>query len=211
MTQEQVISKIKKLLELASSPNENEAKLAMEKAQRLMQEYCIENTLLNEEERRIEVREYSAPFSFPGLAEFIPTICFTISSLFGGYVLVKGKTPLIYAYPTNQVVIKHAVDCILNQGREDCVKEFAKTRSLAFLPSFWAGFNEGLANKFKPLAPEKGIEIWDAAKAAAQKNAKGSYNIGSYGYSAGLNAGKSSGENATIRPGVNPQFGGYLK
>jgi hypothetical protein len=93
---ETIIERIKKLLELTTSPNEAEAKQAMEFAKRLMAKYSVQFTDLSQEEiQQAITREYywnDTAFSKQGVFEQMPEIMNIIAPIFGVQVLIYTKT-----------------------------------------------------------------------------------------------------------------------
>lgn len=92
MSNERIISKIKKLLALSKSSNANEAAIALNQAQKLMKEYDID--LAN-----IEIKEEinGRQFAYSG-GSYVPSIASIIKDVFGVEVLVQGNAKRKVSY-----------------------------------------------------------------------------------------------------------------
>ena len=92
MSNERIISKIKKLLALSKSSNANEAAIALNQAQKLMKEHNID--LVN-----IEVKEEvnGRQFAYSG-GSYVPFIASIIKDTFGVEVLVQGNAKRKVSY-----------------------------------------------------------------------------------------------------------------
>jgi hypothetical protein len=223
MTDEKIIDKIKKLLELAASPNENEAKLAYNRAKDLMAKYSV--SLADTENRLQEILQeiYTVPPAVsPILYEHLPYIIMEISRPFGVFVLVFGawykRSDLsggikLVGFKTNIEVAKHAVDCILNQCIADYRAEYRKQRSVSFAPAFWKGVASALQDRFKQdESSETGLVVYDPVRQFMNKFVASQHMMGGSNLDDAFNAGKQSATNAQIRPGVQSNFtGGLLK
>lgn len=208
-----IISKIKKLLELANSPNEAEAKLAFSRAQELIQKYAV-NITEDIKEQVIEV-EYIPPIKSPSARPFIPEIAFTIASMFGCISLVGNKREArLIGFPTNIEIATFAIDSILNQLNADCKEGIKKHRSLSFAAAFWDSAASTIRKRFtQHKEVGKGLILYDHARAFVDekypKLGKYSANLNSSSLH-GLESGRISGNAAQIRHGVQSHERGNL-
>lgn len=214
MTEDKIVEKIKKLLALASSPNENEAQLAMERAQSLMAEYCIqENQFFDRNSLNVTFREsvifelYTSPFNASrGLQKELPQIVHTIGRIFGCMCMIWRPTLeyRIYGFKTNIEITKYTIDAILNQARIDYQIGYRKARTISFDESFWKAFAIILRERFQKHVEEStGLVIYDAVRAKIKELSKGIY-ISHNGTDsiAGVKAGQLSGSSVSIHPGI---------
>jgi hypothetical protein len=215
MSDEKVIEKIKKLLELAASPNENEAQLAYRRAQDLMVKYCVSLRDTEEKPETIVQIPYELKIKkVSGLQDVLPFVALAVGKQFGVYVLVQkfDQPILLVGFPTNITVVAHALDCILNQCMIDFRKGFAEYRSVSFAPAFWKGVQSALKRRFEQKeVSETGLVVYDPVKKYMEQF-KASRPWGSVDAAseAGAQAGFAAGTSAQIRPGVNANYGGKL-
>ena len=210
MTQEQQIDKIKKLLELSSSPNEHEATLAYAMAVKLMEKYCLSFVDLETEQEAKKIVQviYIPPKITSGLIDALPGLVMSIGPKFGVYCLVskRYRTISLVGFATNCEVVKHALDCIINQGLVDFRIGYSKERSISFGPSFWLGFREMIFRRFTTSNEEsasKAMVVYDAVKEyMASFSTTTNWSEMNTQAQTGLMAGLESGANAQIRPGV---------
>jgi len=206
MTQEQVIEKIKKLLALAASPNEHEAKSAMEMAQRLMSEYSVG---INDTVEQVTSSEYLPPFMSQTNGIFIMQVIATVAGVFNVAVLAKNTGKVIpdikafkfFGYETNIIVAKHACDCVIQQGRLDYLEAFKKAKfEITFSVGFWKGFSETIKARFRSMWKlDDAISLQlIGAKGIMTLSPVAGNSVDSY------RAGTESGSRVQIRPGVNP-------
>jgi hypothetical protein len=197
MMDSKVYEKIQKLLELATSPNEHEAKSAMEFARKLMLQYNINNF-----QRQITtlVANYPKQSTIPTF----PRIVNVLVRVFGCGVTYSKECNIveIYGFADNIKVAEYAIEMVCNQALVDYRAEYAKYRSLSFREGFWQGFANGLYAKFKgdmmaSKAAEEYKPVWDfMARFNFDKSAQSTTDA------AGVLVGSTFGANATIRRGV---------
>lgn len=210
-----IIERIKKLLELASSPNENEARRAMELAQLLMEKYSISYADTNQEEAKpnIITKPYINEFAFskPGIFEHIPAMMAIIPPIFGVFGIVNLSGSLsrrvkgfqLVGFPSNIEIAAYALDSLIAQGILDAKREYKKFRTITFGQSFWSGFTQGLNQKFNPYYEiGKGLVVYDPVKQWMADNIKGTFALN---YTDGIakETGIKSGLRAEIRQGLN--------
>lgn len=213
-----LVERVKKLLSLASSPNENEAKLAMQKAQELIAKYCIDLSDTNNVEDIIE-EPYECPVKSPALQEHLPYISFTIAGIFSCTSLIKGssftqailrsKQIFLVGYKTNILITKHALDSILNQLNAEFKRQYKIEKSIGFSTAFWLGARDQICKRFKPESKVgkegTGIVLYDKVKDYINTKYP---NLGIYkgeshsNYKEGIAAGIKAGDEVSIRPGV---------
>ena len=111
LNEKELIEKIKKLLALAASPNENEAQLAMSKAQELMAKYCI--NIIEEKDLVITSEIYYTNVKLP-FAELI-YISNVISRIFGCITIISNVIEM-HGYSTNIKIVKFSIDSVLAQA-----------------------------------------------------------------------------------------------
>jgi hypothetical protein len=209
---ESLIEKVKKLLALAASPNENEAKLAMSKAKDLIAKYCLDLSQENKTEDIIE-SVYTFSKTTPSMEHLLPMICLAVTKQFGVYVLIQGRvhpTIKFVGYRTNIEVAKHAADCILNWGFSDYRRLYKLYRTISFGQGFWEGFARGVAERFKdpPEKQELALVVYDAVKRYMEKFETANLNL--TGQLLGQNEGRKSGTDAQLHPGMNTGNTGNL-
>lgn len=218
MTDQKVIEKIKKLLELTTSPNEHEASLAMDQAKKLMLKHSInESNYLNSGVAPEIINEvYSNPiFGKHGVKEAIAGIITTIAPIFGchGFTKKEGNFRSYYlmGFKTNIEITKFGLDSLLAQGAIDARREYKKFRTVTFGLSFWSGFSDGLNTKFGKVKDqtETGIELYDKVKEKLNEKCKGTFSPDNYSGVA-REIGFRSGTDAQIRSGIATQSSGKL-
>ena len=205
MTEQSLIEKIKKLLALSSSPNENEAALALQMAKNLMKQY---NITLADDNPIIEAT-YNSPFKSVGLNDVLPNIACIVAGIFDGYALTSNSEDVrLFSYKSNCEVIKHGIDCILNQLYADFKIAYAKQKSISFSYGFWKGALKGLNSRY---AKEMSISTDITHKLNLQYPNLGYYE-NTVDSETGQDIGLESGKNAQLRRGVsNSSFGGFLE
>ena len=207
MIEDKIIDKIKKLLALSASPNENEAQLALEKAQKLMADYCISRNKLYSFEKPLEVisKLYNPPFHpSRGLQKELPHIAGTISRIFGCMGLIQGNRPAIYGFQTNIEIVQYTLDTILNQAIIDYRIGYAKARSITFDESFWKAFSTALMMRFlKHITEGNGLIIYDPVRAHINSLTLGVWNnkTGTDSQS-GSDYGQNAGDSVQIVSGI---------
>lgn len=209
-----VIDQIKKLLALASSPNENEAKLAFQRAQELMLKHNIDSGAINDRERILDINldsisEYYPPNFKPALAyhKWEPWILTSVMHIFGTWTLIhslKGSVTSynLHGFPTNIDIALYTFGVVVQQGQSEFRKGYLKHRSITYAEGYWAGFVKAFTDRYKDeIARSMNNLIYaDIAAIVEAKNPKAfTTSIDSaigYGY------GEEIGGNVTIRPGV---------
>jgi len=211
-----IIEKIKKLLELTTSSNENEAQRAMEAAMRLMEKYSINYIEdIDVKEKILKVKWWPASADKRGLIEQVPAIVAIISPIFGvhGIILSSGsrvKQLFLVGYPANIEIAKFAIDSIINQAIIEARIEYKKYRSTLFNYEFYTGYVEGLRKKFaKSSSDSQSITVYDPIKQYVADNTKGSFAGESFNGDA-INSGIEAGLRAELRKGLNTSNTGKL-
>lgn len=215
-----IIEKIKKLLELTTSPNESEAKLAMERAQKLMAQHSISEIditdpdNINIESKIIRQEYWSRHFSKNAVLNAMPPILSTIPPIFGCYALIVNRNQTrsyeLVGFLSNIEITRFALDSLLEQGMLDYQQGYQRYRSISFGHGFWPGFATGIQRKFSQHKEEsKGIILYDKVKQYLSSIATGDFN-----YQAdrgiGRELGIESGLKAEIRKGIESTNKGKL-
>lgn len=211
---EKLIEKIKKLLALSKSSNENEAKIAMLKAQELLakhklsikeiKDYKIADDSIREKISSISFRQGKWKAKLGGL----------ISENFGCYQYFKtNKSQTIAFFGREEdiivcnIVLEYAVDSILSTVKRLRYQYFREGYSTKGLENDYAlGFIDGLKNMFeeqKRKNQEWGLVlVKDAEVVEAYSNIKfkGSINTNTSfkGYTEAYEKGKEDGEKFSI-------------
>ncbi len=218
MTKDEALDKIKKLLALAASPNESEAKLAVAKAQILMTKFNIEKfEQIDQEETKVIRSIYEPPDSLKGtesIYQSLASVANTIAKILGGkaiHVIGQHERIDLWGFPTNLEIIKYTCDCILIQGISDYKEAYKKYRTIGLKPVFWNSFAIAIYDKFGKLKNnEPGLVLYDKVDEAANLAYKlvnmPAISIGSYGEESG----RQSGQNAQIRPGIKTNQQGRM-
>lgn len=211
MNQETLVETIKKLLALAASPNENEAQLAMKRAQDLIARFSV-SIAEDVQEKIIEVI-YECPSKSPGLHRQLPQICSTLAPIFGCHSLWFPRMNQIrlIGFATNTKVATFAIDSVIAQVMIDFKTEYKKYRSVAFSDGFFVGVVKALQKRFsEQIKVGTGLVLYDKAKAyidATFQFIRGdSITHGTFG----LQSGFKSGSEAQIRSGLTSQSTGKL-
>lgn len=214
-----IFEKVKKLLELAASPNEHEARLAFLKAQELIAKHSLNMAENNNTEGIVE-REYTLKIPpSSGFMETFPEIAHAISQPFGVYILVSARKRSapnkieLVGFPTNTQVAEYAIDCVLNQCFSDLHAAYKENPSLGFAHNFWKGVSKALNLRFRvDSINEKGLIIYDKVKQYMDKFPSTNFLRTQVDGKSGLEEGLRSGESAQLRPGiVSTQSGKLLK
>lgn len=216
MENQALIDKVKKLLELAGSPNENEAKLAYERAQALIAKYSLDLSGENKPEAIVQV-DYVCSYRSGGLSEVLPFMAQALGKPFGTYVLIrpwKGNQVVLVGFATNVKVTAYAIDSVLAQLMQDFRREFKKYRTVAFSTNFWNGALQAIQKRFEEAGDkaETGLVVYDPVRAfMASFTGSAKLSAGSADTQAGLSAGAAAGNAVSIRQGVEaPSFRGKL-
>jgi hypothetical protein len=218
---ERITEKIKKLLELATSPNEHEARRAMEMAQKLMIQFNISEALLTDSisSEAIEEIDYSNEhFNRLGVREQLPRIVKTIGRIFGCFglydrrgtgVIAKVK---LYGYPTNLKIAQYALDSIFAQGFIEYKAAYKKHRSAMIGLEFWDGYAFGLQRKFDQFASRESnnaLAIYDPVAQYAKDRSAGTFSLSNFEGDA-RSAGIEAGMRAEIRSAITSSSKGSL-
>lgn len=218
MTDEKIIEKIKKLLELAASPNENEARLAYNRAKDLMAKYSVDITAEDTKSKEIVELVYIPDFKSPNsLWDYMPQIALAIVKPFGVFVLMhnwankNSRKMKFVGFKTNIEVAEHAVDCIVNQCLADFRLKFAEERSMAFAPAFWSGVARALTARFaQSSVNETGLVVYDPVKKFMEKYKPAEFLGANSNAENAARAGFESGNSAQIRSGITTGNQGKL-
>lgn len=214
-----IIERIKKLLELTTSPEENEAKHAMEMAKKLMIKYSVQFEDLSSDQIKAEINQteyWNDIINKPGLIEQIPSIIAVITPIFGVYACVgscAGKIVglKLVGFPVNIEIAKFALDSILAQGLIESRVQYKKFKTVSFGPSFWKGFTIGLNKKFHSYSAEKdGIVVYDKVKEFLKSISKGVFENPEVMDGVAVESGINAGLKAEIRHGINAANTGKL-
>lgn len=222
MTREKLIETIQKLLSLATSSNENEAKLAMSRAQELMAKYSIDLAATENSKKKILEIDYNAPpfatlndqpFRPISLIKITPYVAGEIARIFGCYSMIymkNGQTKLL-GYETNLEVCVFALDSVFNQAYVEYRKGYRIDRSITYAESFWMAFSQKLQERFKEnIQHSEGLVIYDPVKQEFDQMTKGL--SGSFSFNganqAGVNAGRETANSVELRKGVVATEGG---
>jgi hypothetical protein len=210
---EKIIEKIKKLLELAASPVEAEARLAKKRAEELIAKYSIK--LVEESDKPLEILHvpYELKIKNPptGLREILAHLALAVGRQFGVYPLLNDdrKSFKLVGFETNIKLVDYAIDCVVNQGMADFRAGYAKARSMAFAPEFWQGFLLGLSEKFKSdNSQEQGLVVYDPVKDHMKQFGTATTTFTKSDLLEGQHAGRQSGANVQIRKGVDTSYQG---
>ena len=213
-----IVERIKKLLELSTSPNENEARSAMDMAQRLMLQYSISESELhpNDCESAIVMSEYwNNAFSRQGVIDNAPTILNVICPIFGVHALIRSRLQKVsgidmFGFITNLDIARFALDSIFAQGSIEARIAYKKYRTTTFGDSFWRGYAIGIHEKFSQYKEaSNGIALYDKVKAHRNQLAQGTFKplpADTFAQESGRNAGLR----AELRRGITQSNTGKL-
>lgn len=198
--------KIKKLLALASSPNENEASLAMSRARELMAKYSvsIKETEIHAQEVLNEEYYFSQYFT-SAAGRWIPLIVNDIVTNFGVIPYLKEAKIILCGFKTNLNLAIYACDVILNQLNAEYKLEYRNHRTFSFGDAFWQGAASAINRKFTiPQDQQAGLIVYDPVKAKVNEicGNRTTNLSGSSDYLDGVNAGVAAGNNAQLYRGV---------
>lgn len=221
MSDSKIIEKIKKLLELASNANENDAErsLAMQRAQDMMLKHAIaENEISLQDAKELEIirEDYHNDIIFTkqGVQPVFPAIMAIIAPLFGcqglQYMDKNGAVTKygIVGFKHNVEVVKYAVDSILQQGLLAAREAYKIHRTITFGNSFWSGYAMGLTEKFSEnVKRAEGIELYDRVKNSLKGLDK---TEGQFTQGIANKIGKQAGLNAEIRKPIEEKKSGVL-
>lgn len=213
-SQESLIEKVKKLLELSSSPNPHEAQLAFSRAQAMIAKYSLDLSQENKPEQ-ITFAYYELKIKSAGIKEYLHSIVDTIAKIFSCHSLrnVTSARIRIFGYPTNLQIADYAIDSIINQLNSDLKEEAKKHRTISFSAAFWQSASEELSRKF--VAQSKigtGLVLYDKVKDYIYQSCKIVPTDAVHGstYSAGFSSGQDSARKAQIRSALSSNSGGKL-
>ena len=105
---DRIIEKIKKLLTMAERGTENEAKVAMLKAQRLAAEYEIDINKLNQEKRDEKIVKAYTDYS--AASRWVTDLATVIAHNFRSDIFISNKKIALIGYETDTVLIKNILD-----------------------------------------------------------------------------------------------------
>ncbi len=221
MTQEKVEELIKKLLDLAASPEQHEADLAMERAKELMLKYNIQQSSLASETEQLKVdrQPYVVPFRASSFAlKQMPLICTTLCKNFNVFVSITLSTGVIefWGFPLNIKLARYACDAILNQLQMKWREEYRKARTISFTENYWIGAAQGIYAKFRiktPTTDIKALTLYNKVEQEFTAHVKGVWSTGGLDKNAAAQAvGNAAGKEAEIYRGITVQNGGkFLK
>ena len=223
INEQKIIDKIKKLLELASSPNENEAKSAMKMAQKLMIQFNLDDVKIGTHHAVVEPilqQEYwNDIINRSGVIEVMPRIVDTIGPIFGvfGLYQIKRRSGTIQGiklngFKSNLEITRFALDSLLAQGLADYRIEFKKYKSAMFGLEFWSGFGIGIERKFKSFGSKSdnsALVIYDRVLERVKSLANSSFQIQTFNGNA-IQSGIDAGLRAEIRKGLTQTNQGKL-
>ena len=157
MMNEKIIEKIKKLLSLAESNNENEALSSLTKARKLMAKYKIEmSEIQSEQENKEKIIKDDFGVTYNGRQVWKGSLSVIISDNFGCYCYVDNPTKniIILGKETEVKVVQQLILFginIIEKESDKLVKEYKRagrsTRGLT--KEYGLGFCEGVKEKFE--------------------------------------------------------------
>lgn len=151
---EKLIDKIRKLLRLSDSPNENEAKLAMEKALEIAQQHGIELSKITTEVKTNSISDESIQMGqrLPIVGNYVFCI---LNKFFNVKVLTSGsramgKSVILVGTPENISIAKH-IYTFLSGVMEDSWKTYYNSRNipLSERKNYYLGFFTELSRKLE--------------------------------------------------------------
>ena len=157
MVEEKIIDKIRKLMALAGSPNENEAKLAMMRAQQMMAKYNLSKrdidkispSMIITKKVSGDVKRSPTWMAVLGkiIADNFKCYCYRQETIGGSVVMMKGLeedieiAEVVYAYATGYI------EAATRKLRRDLRK--AGTPTCGHTNDYIAGFLEGIKKQFE--------------------------------------------------------------
>lgn len=198
--------KIRKLLDLASSPNEHEAKLAMDRARELMAKYCITLEDTVETKPIVTSLDYTPPIRLNNANfKYTTMIVNTLSKHFGVIpTIMNGNQLHVYGFSKSLKLAFYAFDTIFNQLNAAFRVGYSRERSITFSEAFWFGAAQSIHRKFKLEVTEyNALTVYDPVKAKIAE-----MNLGASKYDVnpasmrGQLAGQSAGQEASFYKGV---------
>jgi hypothetical protein len=159
--------KIRKLLDLAGSPNEHEAKLAMDRARELMAKYCITIEDRPEEKPEVIYEIYTPPIRVNNANfKYTTMIVNTLSKHFGVILIIDMTFIRIYGFPKSIKLAFYAFDTIFNQLNAAFRIGYSHERSITFSESFWYGAAFEIHRKFSLTKEQSvGLIVYDPVQA----------------------------------------------
>lgn len=147
--------KIAALLRLADSPNENEAKLALEKAQKLMAKYHIDN-VKEKSEYITETIKLSA--SYGGL-KWVQSLLYNISNANAVFMLRSDNIAYLYGTHNDVKIVRHFFDYAYNVAIYNGKVLFKKsgTNRYTFWNSYGLGFSYGVKTVIQTVNNDEGV------------------------------------------------------
>ncbi|CAH2213257.1 DUF2786 domain-containing protein [Tepidibacter aestuarii] len=152
-----IISKIKKLFALSESSNENEAKVALIKAQELLAKHKLSIKEIKEyQDTKTNVIENKTNVSFTK-AKWKGRLAYVIAENFGCYSYFKTRRNNTVAFMGKDedvtvctIVLEYAIDCINNTVKKLKYQYYKKYNTTKGLENDYAlGFIAGLENAFE--------------------------------------------------------------
>lgn len=152
-----IVEKIQKLLSLGSSPNENEAKTAMLKAQELLLKHKLSMQEIQGYQPKGKVKIFTSDFRFRS-SEWKPALMVVICENFGciGLTIRELNTYRLAIVGKDEnleicfVILKYAISYVESRIRELKIEYYKNNRSANGLANnYGAGFAVGLAMQYK--------------------------------------------------------------
>jgi hypothetical protein len=201
--------KIRKLLDLASSPYEAEATLAMNKARELMAKYCIQIDDAIEEKPEVTFEYYAPPIRLSNANfKYATMIVHTLSKHFGVMPVIYNQSQIkLYGFPRSITLARYAFDAIFNQLFAEFRKGYAKERSITFTEAFWYGAALGIQDKFRmDEITSNALTVYDPVRAKIQSMNLGVFNAEVNADNvAGKFSGQDAGSKASFYKGISNQ------
>jgi hypothetical protein len=211
-----LITRIKQLLALATGEgNENEKKLAMQRAQELMARHSVSESELMDKPTLIldKIFKWNLENPLP-LYFFNPIIATEIMGItaenFGCYAFALGYDLHLMGFEHNIEIAEYAINVLMNQGIKDFRKGYRENRSVGFSVMFWQGFTRGLKERFAKISNETAIILYDKVKKEFESKVQFvNMEIGQFS-GQGFNEGHKSAKEASLNPGVVERRGNLL-
>lgn len=221
---ENIISKIKKLLNLAEGVNNSQAEkdLALNRAKEMMAQHSIADHDIKDAKITdlIIEQEYIPQLNNPLPSYFFDPalmlmILNPIVNNFGCYVVFYPPPRLkvcLVGFKTNIEIASYACDVLLKQGLTDFREGYKKVRSIGYAVTFWNGFAEGLQRRFTKLSNETAIVLYDKVKEKIHKECRiVEYDIPYSNEVIGHSEGFKSAIDAQLNRAVSKNEGNLLK
>ncbi len=206
MTKQQIIETVKKLLALAGSPNEHEARLAMQRAQETIKKHSVSIT----EDTQDKIQEVQIPYTklCMGSEQSGPRVMVPICQMFGVHMIRRRDNKVaLFGFETNIKVALHACDCILHQLNAQLEFAYAKKRIFLgpnFIEDYWLAASCALRDRFAPETEiGMGLVLYDKAKEYCYSHYTVTPGqVAQFAGTPGINAGTKAGNEAQLRRGV---------